>query len=225
MDIATVPQSNVDATIAESKRAVKDLVFKGVFLRPNPIAGRTIDNPAFEPLWNVLEELDTPLCLHEGTTQDVPQAGFDRYENFLFRHVISHPHEMQMACLSVICGGVLERHPKLRVAFLESGVGWIAHCLERLDHHMEYWGHASAPLPLKPSEYFTQQCYISADPDEAIVPGIIDVIGDDNILFASDYPHPDGIFPGVVAEFTERKDVSEESKTKILGENPTSSTG
>ena len=73
---------------------------------------------------------------------------------------------------------------------------------------------------MKPSEYFLRQCYISADPDEAILPGIIDVIGSDNILFASDYPHPDGIFPGVVAELTDRKDITEDSKVRILWDNP-----
>lgn len=124
-----------------------------------------------------------------------------------------------MAVLSLICGGVLERHPRLRVAFLESGAGWIAHWLERLDHHVKYWGHASLKLPLKPSEYFLRQCWISADPDEAVLPGIIQVLGDDNIVFASDYPHPDAKFPGVVDELASREDLSESSKTKILSRN------
>ena len=83
----------------------------------------------------------------------------------------------------------------------------------------EVYGHALMPLSLKPSEYFARQCWISADPDEAILPGIVDVIGDDNIVFASDYPHGDAIFPGAVTALSERHDLSEESKTKILGEN------
>ncbi|MBM4405519.1 MAG: hypothetical protein FJ039_04945 [Chloroflexi bacterium] len=124
-----------------------------------------------------------------------------------------------MACLEMLCGGVLERHPKLRVAFMESGCGWIASWLERLDNHVKNWGHTSVKLPHLPSEYFKRQCCISADPDEVMIPGIVQVIGDTNILFASDYPHPDGIFPGAVAEMAERKDISEASKSKILAEN------
>lgn len=217
--IAAVPQMDVYSAVIEAKRAVTSLGCKGIFLRPNPIAGRTLDDPYFDPLWSLLEELDVPVCIHEGTAHDVPQAGRDRYDNFLFRHVVSHPHEQQMACLELICGGVLERHPKLTVAFLEAGVGWIAHWIERLDHHMKYWDHTSLPLPSLPSEYFVRQCFISTDPDEKILPGIVSTMGDDNIVFASDYPHPDAVFPGVVAELADRNDVSEQTKRKILGLN------
>ena len=111
--IASVPQLDIEETMIESRRAVSELGFKGVFLRPNPIGGRTLDDPAFEPLWQLLESLDVPLVLHEGTTQDVPQAGKDRYENFLFRHVISHPHEQQMATSSTLSA---KRSPRMRTS-------------------------------------------------------------------------------------------------------------
>lgn len=219
--VAMVPQMDVRETMVEARRAVTELGFKGVWLRPNPIGGRTLDHPVFDPLWSLLEELNVPALIHEGTSMNIHQAGLDRYaDNYLFMHVISHPHEQQMACLGLICGRVLERHPRLRVAFLESGGGWIAHWLERMDHHVKYWGHASAALALKPSEYFARQCFISTDPDEAILPGVLSVIGDDTIVFASDYPHEDAIFPGVVAALRDRKDLSERSKEKILSTNP-----
>ena len=219
VSIAVVPQSDVFEAMKETQRAVKELGAKGVMWRPNPIGGRNLHEPYFDPMWSLLEELDIPVCLHEGTTQNIPQSGLDRYDNFLFRHVVSHPHEQQMGVLNFICGGVLDRHPKLRVASLESGCGWIAHWLERINHHLEYWGYASSPITLKADEYWARQCFISADPDEAIIPGIIQAMGDDTLIFASDYPHPDGIFPGVVKELSERTDLSETSKAKILGEN------
>lgn len=217
--IAMAPQTDITEALVETRRAHAKLGCHGLFLRPNPVGGRTLDDPYFEPLWTLLEELDTPLAVHEGTTQNLPEAGLERYQNFLFRHAVSHPHEQQMACMELICGGVLERHPKLRVVFLESGCGWIAHWIERLDHHMKYWGHTSLPLKLKPSEYFARQCFISADPDEAIIPGIVETLGADTLVFASDYPHPDGVFPGVVAELADREDLDEKTKAKILGTN------
>jgi predicted TIM-barrel fold metal-dependent hydrolase len=216
--VAVLPQADVDASIAEAQRAV-GLGLRAVMLRPNPIRGRNLEDPVFEPLWSALEELGVPVALHEGTTQDVVQVGHDRFDNFLFRHALSHPLEQQIACLSLICGGVLERHPRLRVAFLESGCGWALYWLERLDEHMEEWGHASLPLPLRPSEYFARQCYISCEPDERALPALISVLGDDNLLFASDYPHPDGIFPGVVAALADRADLSPGSKAKLLRDN------
>lgn len=219
LGVVMVPQMDIYEATVEARRGIEELGFKAVLVRPNPLGGRTLDHPAFDSLWELCVSLDVPVTVHEGTTMNIPQAG-ERYDNYLFRHMISHPHEQQMACLSLICGGVLERHPKLRVAFLESGAGWIAHWLERMDHHQKYWGHTSATLPMKPSEYFARQCWISTDPDEAILPGVIDVIGDDNILFASDYPHGDATWPGVVAELADRADISEESKAKIFSENP-----
>ena len=216
---AVLPQMDVEACLREVDRCARDLGCGGVMLRPNPVAGRTLDHPAFDPLWSRLEELDVPLVLHEGTTQDVPQVASDRYENFLFRHMITHAFEQQMALLSLIAGGVLERHPGLRVLIVEAGVGWVPYWIERMDHHLKEWGHASIPLPLAPSEYYRRQCYVSADAEETLLPQVISAIGDENICFSTDYPHPDHDFEGIVAALASRTDIPEQSKRKILGGN------
>ncbi|MBJ22262.1 MAG: amidohydrolase [bacterium] len=216
---AIVPQMDILETLSEVRRVAAKRPLQAVVLRPNPIAGRTLDHPAFEPLWSLLEELDVPLVLHEGTTQDVPQLGHDRYENFMFRHIISHSFEQQMGLMSLLCGGVLERHPGLRVLIVEAGLGWVPYWIDRLDHHVEKWGFASVPLTEKPSETFARQCYVSADAEEFMLPQVVSLIGDDNVCFSTDYPHPDHDFEGVVSDLKKRTDLSEESKRKILGEN------
>ena len=109
-------------------------------MRPNPIAGRPLHDPIYEPLWAAAAELDAAVAIHEGTTLNVVQSGYDRFGDFAYRHACSHPHEQQIACLSFTCAGILERHPDLRVVFLESGCGWIAWWLERLDEHMNWIG-------------------------------------------------------------------------------------
>lgn len=221
--MALVPQMDVEAAVLEARRCITELGFQGIVLRPNPMGGKTLDHPAFDPLWQLATELDVPVTIHEGTGGNIPmQAGRDRYDNFIFVHAVSHPHEQQMALMSLICGGVLERFPKLRVAFLESGAGWLAYWLERLDRHLQWKDKTvgTLQLPLKPSEYFARQCFIAADPDEAILPGVIQVVGDENILFATDYPHTDGIWPGVVKALADRSDISEASKEKIFERNP-----
>ena len=215
---AIIPQMDVQAAITEAKRAVV-LGLKGVFMRPNPIGGRTLDHPAYEPLWEALAGANVPVVLHEGTTQDLPQAGNDRYDNFLFRHMISHPFEQQMGLLSLIMGGVLERHPNLRAMIVECGVGWAPYWIDRMDDHAEHWGHASLRLPLKPSEYFRRQVFVGAEGDERLLPFTVAAIGDDNICFSTDYPHPDHPFEGVVDGIKSMQGLSEESKRKILGEN------
>ena len=219
--VAVVSQNDLAAALVEARRAVTEYGFRGVMLRPNLLRGRSLHHPAYEPLWSAMEELDVTIAVHEGTTQNVVQSGRDRYENFAFRHAVSHPHEQQLGCLSLICGGVLERHPGLRAVFLESGCGWVPYWLERLDEHMEKWAFVAPPLSHEPTEYFERQCFVSCEPDERTLTAVISSIGDDNIVFASDYPHPDGIFPGVVAALADRADLSAETKTKILATNPT----
>ncbi len=87
----------------------------------------------------------------------------------------------------------LERHPNLRVAFLEAGCGWLPYWLWRLDE-AEYkhlaW-EVKDNVKMKPSEYFRRQCFVSIEPDEPYLPEIIKYIGDDNLLFGSDFPHID----------------------------------
>jgi predicted TIM-barrel fold metal-dependent hydrolase len=218
---AVVPQLDVAAAMREAEYAIGALGLSAVMLRPNPIGGRTLDDPTFDPLWSLIEELDVPVVLHEGTTMNVPQAGLDRYDNYMFLHVITHPHEHQMACLSLICGQVLQRHPKLRVAFVESGCGWVSYWLERMEQHVDYWGHASAPLAERPTDYWRRQCFVSPFPDERMLPQVIDVIGADTLIYTTDYPYP---YPGrdrVVSAMRDRTDVVDADKRKILHDNAT----
>jgi predicted TIM-barrel fold metal-dependent hydrolase len=214
-----LPQLDVHESVVELRRGLDELGARAAMLRPNPIGGRMLDDPAFDPLWELLAEHDAPLVLHEGTTQDVPQLGSERTENFLYRHMMSHAFEQQAALLALICGGVLERHPGLRVLIVEAGVAWVPYWLERMDHHVEKWGFASTPLALAPSEYFRRQCFVSADAGEKLLPLVISAIGDDSVCFSTDYPHPDHAFGGIVAGVRARADLGEASKRKLLGEN------
>jgi predicted TIM-barrel fold metal-dependent hydrolase len=219
LGVAVVPQRDLPACLTETRRAIRELGFRAVMLRPNPVLGRGLDHAYWEPLWQLLEELDVPLAVHEGTTGDLPQSGRDRFENFAMRHVCSHPHEQQLACLGLVMGGVLERHPALRVIFLESGCGWLPHWLERMDEHRQSWGHCIAQLPLQPSEYFARQCFISCDPDEKGIPAFVSLLGADSLVFASDYPHPDALTGNVVGRIADRAELEDEAKRKILETN------
>jgi predicted TIM-barrel fold metal-dependent hydrolase len=127
---------------------------------------------------------------------------------------------MMCAVASLICAGVLERHPTLRVAFLEAGASWLPYWLWRLDEHVAWLGRGEAPeLRLRPSEYFRRQCFASVDCDEAPLAHTIAAMGDDCFVFASDYPHPDAKYPNAVATFAHLPGISSESRRKILRAN------
>ncbi len=216
LGVAVVPQLDPLECLVETRRAVGELGFRGVMLRPNPIGGRSLHDPAWDPLYALLAELDVPLCVHEGTTQEVPQSGRDRFDDFVMRHVASHPHEQQLGVLALVMGGALERHPGLRAVFLESGCGWLPHWLDRMDEHVEAWHFAMPKPPLRPSEYFRRQCFVSCDPNERALPAVVSLCGEDVVVFASDYPHPDAVAGDLVAQITDRAELSQQAIEKLL---------
>jgi uncharacterized protein len=218
---APVPLFDVSAAIREVEYAYHELGFRAFWTRPNPVGGRSLGHRDFEPFFALLESLDVPLSLHEGSGSMMRNVGSERFpENWLEQHAACHPMEQQMALMSLIVSGVLERHPKLRLACLESGVAWLPGWLHRLDEHQEMVGWRYAPeLTIKPSEYFRRQCFISAEPDDELLYQVVDYLGEDNILFATDFPHPDAKYPHAVTEFLDMPKLSASTLRKILWDN------
>jgi predicted TIM-barrel fold metal-dependent hydrolase len=139
----------------------------------------------------------------------------------MFMHTIGRPVETVIQFAGLIYGGVPEHFSKLRIAFLECGVGWIPYWMERMDEEWEKRGKVEAPAcKQKPSDYVKHgNLFFATEPEEETLPYVLERIGDDKVLFASDYPHWDGIFPYVVSTIRGRKDISEQAKNRILGEN------
>ena len=126
--------------------------------------------------------------------------------------------DVMAAFTQMLATGVFERHPKLRCTVLESGATWISAWLDRLDHKYEVMSTVT-PTELKPSEYFYRQCLVSADPDETVIAPIVEAVGADYFVWASDYPHIDASF-GVVGEIRDRiKTLPEADQAKVLGLN------
>ncbi|WP_437317632.1 amidohydrolase family protein [Sorangium sp. So ce385] len=167
--------------------------WKVVMLRPNPIEGRTLGHPDYEPFWAECEERSIAVAIHEGTHARSPSAGADRFETRFALHACSHPMEQMMAMLALIEGGVLERHPGLRVAFLEAGCGWLPYWLWRLDEveykHMA--GEVAANVVQPPSAYFRRQGVVAFEPEEPYLPDVLRYIGEDHLIFGTDFPHLD----------------------------------
>ncbi len=203
--VAMLPMQSVPHAIEEMKFARKELGFRGCFLRPNPYHGtKMISDPMYEPFWAVAEDLDMAIGFHEGGSSGMPTVGIDRFEGRAARHIVSHTMEMMLACLAVIWGGVCERHPKLRIAFLESGGGWIVPWLDRMDRHFDDQFFNDSGLKTRPSELFQRNCWISFEPVETSLQVLADFIGPHKIMWATDYPHPDGFFPGAPDMVRER---------------------
>lgn len=221
--VCQLPLLDTAASVAELRRAVEELGLVGIFWRPNPLRGRKLDHADYLPIYEAAADLGVPVCIHEGARTVLPQAGSDRYSAF-GRHVACHPLEQMLASLTYCADGVLERFPTLKVVFLESGCGWLPYWLERMDEH---WGHpshgASRTTPEPPSFYFKRQCWISCEAGEELVSTVVEHVGDDYIVLATDYPHPDVVetFPDrTVGDLVRNPTLSETTKRKILWDNP-----
>ena len=200
--VGIVPLGDVAFAAAEA-RYCASLGLPGVMARPNRMYGRSLGARDYDPLHATLAEHDLVLAVHEGLgVRSGTTIGRDVSESFAVRHAMSHPMEQMAAMASLILDGALERHPSLRVAFLESGTGWLPFWLARLDGHDEWMkGSETAALSLTPSEYFARQCVICTDPDDPLAASVVAQVGADHVMWASDFPHPDALYPEAVASF------------------------
>lgn len=132
--VALIPLQDPELAVEELRHAREQLGLVGIFWRPNTLCGRTFRHPDYFPIYEVASDLGAVVCVHEGARTVLGQAGSDRYSDF-GRHVACHPLEQMLACLTLCGDGVLERFPRLKVAHLESGSGWVPFWLERMDEH------------------------------------------------------------------------------------------
>jgi predicted TIM-barrel fold metal-dependent hydrolase len=199
--VGIVPLADVGFAVREARHAAR-LGLPGVMARPNHLYGRSLGARGYDPLYDTLQEAGLVLAIHEGLGVRGPTIGREVSETFAVRHAMSHPMEQMAAMAGLVLEGTLERHEELRVAFLESGTGWLPYWLARLDAHDE-WMHESetAGLSLTPSEYFARQCVICTDPDDPLAASVVAQVGADHMMWASDFPHPDALYPEAVTSF------------------------
>jgi len=239
LGMALLPVQDVDLAVAELRRAVCELGMAGVFWRPNSHFGRRISDEAYEPIFSLAQELRVPIAYHEGNTGYVSPLrgggsegygfkwfGSGRDETRFAMHAARHPMEQMGAFISLASEGAFDRFPRLNFAFLESGCGWLPYWLERLDvMHANPIYNKSYHGERRPSDYFKRgQCFISCEAEEAEegVPVLRRLLGEDCLMWASDYPHPDAVvyFPNTVGPIVDDEHLSPEFRRKVLWDNP-----
>ena len=219
--VGALPIQDPEAAVAEVGR-IRDLGLRAGFVRPNPTSTDPLYGPALDPVWSALEEAGLPLAFHPAGHRDVIGASARLWDCMApgTHHANILLIDDYLTLSNLVYGGVLERHPRLAVAILECGGGWIGHWIDRMDEFFESYGWMAGPLSVKPSEYFRRQCVVSFDPGEHTAPLLAEFVGPDTFIWASDFPHSDAKYPGVVDELRERTEAMEPSaRTKLLGLN------
>lgn len=217
---AQLPLHNVELAILEAKRAVNDLGAVALVLPSNPVKGRPLYDPSYYSLWATIQDLNVPVAFHGIQLAYQEHLGSRYIENFALLHAAAHPVELMLSLGSMLLGGVFERFPHLTAVFLEGQCGWLPFWLDCLDDRWNKFGNENRfPLRHTPSHYFRQHCYVSADPDERLLPNVISMLGDDNIVFSTDWPHHDSLYPKAVSRFFDLPGLTDINRRKILWEN------
>jgi predicted TIM-barrel fold metal-dependent hydrolase len=217
--VAALAVQDVPAAVEELRRAVSERGHLGGTIPPN-VNGRDLDHPDLHPLYAEAERLGVPISVHWGNGAHLHAAGTQRFDTHFMVHAVGHPFEQMIAFASVVCGGLLDAFPALRFGFLEAGCGWLPYWLERLEEHYERRSAEMPRMTRSPRGYVALgRCFVTAEPEERLVPVLVDMIGDENILYASDYPHTDSAFPYSVKAVRERDDLDAGTKGRLLGDN------
>jgi predicted TIM-barrel fold metal-dependent hydrolase len=217
--VAVVPIQHVEEAINELRRTA-NLGVVGVMIPP-VVGDRNLDDPALLPFFEATAALDTAVAVHGAPGMNVPLPGAERFDNYAQVHCLSFPVDQMVAVTALAMGGVLDRFPSLRVAFLESGIGWVPYFVHRMADHKEKRGDLLPHMTSDPRELIERgQCFFSFECDEHLLEPYVEHLGADSLVFSSDYPHWDCNYPGSVE--TARaisKGLGEDVTAKILGGN------
>ena len=222
--LALISICDIAAAVQEIERAAK-LGHKGIMIALSPPAGRPYSSPEYDPIWAKAQELGLPIVLHAITGADESRLSIAYWNPEMTIYPVIRHHEMERTLAHVLCSGVLERFPRLKLISAENGIDWLPPSLARMDRAMTFGTRAlqvnvwPTQLSLKPSEYFRRQVYIGFIDEPEAVP-MRHQIGVDNLLWASDYPHFASTWPksqAFVAKATAGVDPAE--KRKLVRDN------
>jgi predicted TIM-barrel fold metal-dependent hydrolase len=230
LPLPVMPAWSVEACVAEAKR-VAALGARGVNMTSDPqdLGAPDLASQAWDPLWEACTELELPVHFHIGASV----TGMTFYGKYPWD---SHPENTKLAIggtllfignarvvTNLILSGMFDRHPDLKMVSVESGVGWVPFILETLDYEMaENAPHELAQLKKMPSEYFRSNLYATFwfENNRNKLPDLIEAVGEDNILFETDFPHPTCMYPSPLQTVADKMTtLPEETRRKIMGEN------
>jgi predicted TIM-barrel fold metal-dependent hydrolase len=230
LGLPLMPAWSVDRCVAETKR-VAALGARGVNMTSDPtdLGAPDLASEAWDPFWAVCADLHMPVHFHIGASA----TAMSFYGQYPWE---SHPMDTKLAIggtllfignarvvTNLILSGMFDRHPDLQMVSVESGIGWIPFILETLDYEMaENSPEELAMLKKPPSEYFKSNLYATFWFENARnkLPDLIEAVGEDSILFETDFPHPTCLYPSPLKTVEDKMaTLSPEVRNKILGEN------
>ena len=218
--VILVSGRNVRESLAEVQRCAREPWALSLFCyAPH---GMPLDHPDLEPYWAVAQHHDLSVVLHTFTVMP-PYApgGLDTWENLWLQRAAAHPWCGMRNMAALIGAGVLDRYPNLRLGVLEAGHGWLPFWAKRLDEHAQSVARALPSLKLRPSDYITSGRFfqtIEMSEGVELTKAVIQLLGEDILMYASDYPHGESWFPKSV-DTVMAWDLPASQKRKLFWDN------
>lgn len=188
-------------------------------LLPNEIP---VDHPSLEPIWRAAEDHDLAIVHHSFTWSAPFFPGYtEMWDNVYLARLCSHPWGAMRFMAGFLAGGILDRYPGLRLCVLECGFGWLPFWGRRMDEQYDYVG-STAQLAHKPSTYLSSGrffCSIERQEGEDMFHAVTGFLGDDVLMYASDYPHSECQFPHSVDNILAWNSLTAETRQKLLWDN------
>jgi predicted TIM-barrel fold metal-dependent hydrolase len=228
---AVVPFWDVKTAAKEVERAKAKLKLTGIAMCPEPhlIGLPDLQDKYWDPLWEVCQDLDVPINFHIGASpsnedlfKDV-WPSHDRHRRWVIMCALLESNQSRILA-NLVTGDLLVRFPKTKWVSVESGIGWIPFILERLEYQL-YESDPHDPALVNydrptPTELFKRQVYSCYWFEKAGPERMLDVIGIDNVLFESDFPHPTCLYPSPVERaFKVLESWGPEAQRKVMGGN------
>jgi predicted TIM-barrel fold metal-dependent hydrolase len=213
-----------DEALRELKRCLK-LGFKSIFLPPERPDGKPLTHPDFAPIWRELEETGVPAVLHLVVRlRNLRGSSMGQWYEpgqtpRLFAFALGATLQVIPAVCAIVTDGLFDQFPRLKVLCVEAGAGWAAYIMDRLDAKYRHFGFET-PLDLgRPSEYFRRNLWFCAEPEERTIDAMLDLVGDERILWGSDFPHVDSCMEAPAQIRASVAGLSEPRRRAVLGEN------
>jgi predicted TIM-barrel fold metal-dependent hydrolase len=192
--LASIPNHDIDAAVAEVKRVAERGGVRGIEVSKTHDM-KPLYDPSWHPLWEAAAEARLPVHFH---TIGGKRPNYDGMPPLQARqafavHITGFQLAMATTLMEIIYGGVLEAYPDLKVVIGESGIGWIPYILEHMDLEWEDQ-FKDLTLTMAPSAYWRRQCMATYQSDK-VGTRLLDILGEENVMWGSDFPHPDGVWP------------------------------
>jgi uncharacterized protein len=217
--LGALPMQQPQEAAKELRRAVTELGMVSFEVIPTGLPF-PLGNTFYDPIYEEAQRLGVPLAIH-GTPSSPQEFGAGQLTTFSEVHTYMFAVGILLQFTSIIAQGVPVRFPGLRLGFLEMGATWLPYWLDRMDEHWEKRGEYETPLlKKKPSDIVRESpIYVSLEEEETLLPQTIDYLGDSHFMYASDIPHWDSEFPENLDAIWEHRDLSRDTKEKILYHN------